>query len=491
MQVRELLSVLPEARGLSSFSDFDVPVVVYDPLRVVPGAVFVAIDIYTQLDKVEIPDGHEKIAEAVAKGAAVVVVEKDVPVPAPAIRVRVPDSRAALAALANKFYGYPSRELKLIGVTGTNGKTTTTHVVESILQEKAGVGLIGTLYYKINGTIHQSKDTTPEPPDLHAIFRQMANERVTYCVLEVSSHGIDFHRVDGCDFEVAVFTNLTQDHLDYHRTMENYRRTKMRLFEWLGADKHAVINRDDASADHFVSATRAKVLTYGVKNRADIMAREVRLSVRGTDFQLHTPAGAVPVHMRLLGMFNVYNALAATGVALAQGYDLEAIRQGLARPIRVAGRFELIDRGQEFTVVVDYAHTPDGMTNVLSLARSLHPKRVITVFGCGGDRDKEKRPLMGQIAAQMSDLVIVTADNPRNEDPAQIAAEIVAGIGAAPHEVILDRHEAIARALRQARAGDIVMLLGKGHESTQTLKDRTVPFNDAQVAAEILEELAA
>lgn len=491
MHVRELLSILPEARGISPLPDLDVKAVVYDPLRVVPGALFVAINVYTQLDKVEIPDGHEKIGEAVAKGAAVVIAEKDVPVPAPATKVLVPDSRAALALLAGKFYGYPSRRLKLIGVTGTNGKTTTTHIVESILRQNAGVGLIGTLYYKINGSIYQSKDTTPEPPDLHAIFRQMVNEQVAYCVFEVSSHGIDFHRVDGCDFEAAVFTNLTQDHLDYHRTMENYRRTKMRLFQWLAPDKYAVINRDDGSADYFIGATRARVLTYGVQKNADVMAREIRLSVSGTKYQLYTPAGTVPVHTRLLGIFNVYNALAAVGAALSQGYDLETIRQGLAQPIRVAGRFELVDRGQDFTVVVDYAHTPDGMTNVLSLARSLQPKRVITVFGCGGDRDKEKRPLMGQIASTMSDLVIVTADNPRNEDPAQIAAEIVAGMGSTPRQVILDRREAIAYALRQAGAGDIVMLLGKGHESTQTLKDRTVPFNDAQVAAELLEELAA
>lgn len=491
MRLRELLSVLPEAKGLSALPDLAVPAVVYDPLRVVPGAVFVAINVYTQLDKVEIPDGHDKIDEAVARGAAVVVLQKDREVPVPAVKVQVADSRAALAMLANKFYGYPSQQLKLIGVTGTNGKTTTTHIVESIFLQKTGVGLIGTLYYKINGIIHQSKDTTPEPPDLHAIFRRMVDENVSHCVLEVSSHGIDFHRVDGCQFDVAVFTNLTQDHLDYHGTLENYRRTKMRLFEWLAPDKHAVVNRDDPSADCFIKATRARVLTYGVERPADLMARDIRLSVRGTAYQLCTPAGAIPVQMRLLGLFNVYNALAAAGAALSQGVDLETTKQGLERPIRVAGRFELIERGQDFTVVVDYAHTPDGMTNVLTLARSLQPNKVITLFGCGGDRDKEKRPIMGRIAGQMSDLVVVTADNPRNEDPAQIAEQIVAGMDAAPHKVILDRREAIAYALRQARPGDIVMLLGKGHESTQTLKDRTVPFNDAQVAAELLDELAA
>ncbi len=221
------------------------------------------------------------------------------------------------------------------------------------------------------------------------------------------------------------------------------------------------------------------------------MARDIRLSVRATEFLLTTPAGEVPVRMRLLGMFNVYNALAAAAAAFSQGFDVQTVRAGLEAPIRVAGRFELIERGQDFTVVVDYAHTPDGMNKVLSLARSLRPNRVLTVFGCGGDRDKEKRPIMGRIAGQLSDLVVVTADNPRNEDPAHIAAEIVAGLGRAPHEVILDRREAIAYALRQARAGDIVLLLGKGHESTQTLKDRTIPFNDAEVATQILEEIGA
>jgi len=490
MTLQALLEALPEKEIVGKTKGVKIKGIVYDPLRVKPGYLYVAIPMYTQLDKIEIPDGHRGVAEAVRKGAVAAVIQKDVEVPAPAVKIKVPDSRYALALLAHKFYGYPSRKLKLIGVTGTNGKTTTTHIIESILIQTYKVGLIGTLYYKLQGVIHPSKDTTPEPPDLQEIFRQMTNRHFDYCVMEVSSHGIDFHRVEGCRFEAAVFTNLTQDHLDYHRTMENYLMTKVRLFKGLEPDKFAIVNVDDSYARYFIENTPAQVITYGVRTSADVAATDIELSIKGTNFRLKTPRGIVDIHSRLIGLFNVYNSLAGAAACLSQGIDLEVIKRGLEAKIHVAGRFELVERGQDFSVVVDYAHTPDGLRNVLSLARDLRPRRVITVFGCGGDRDKGKRPLMGKVASELSDMVIVTSDNPRNEDPEKIARDILRGIRGKNYRVILDRYEAIEYAIRMARSGDIVMLCGKGHETTQTLKDRIIEFSDAKVAAEILERCA-
>ncbi|RME01890.1 MAG: UDP-N-acetylmuramoyl-L-alanyl-D-glutamate--2,6-diaminopimelate ligase, partial [Calditrichaeota bacterium] len=430
--------------------------------------------------------GHAVVNDAIANGAVAVVLDRDLPVPDSVVKILVPDSRYALALLANKFYNYPSRDIRMIGITGTNGKTTTTHIIDSIFSQKFRTGLIGTLYYKINGVIHKSKDTTPEPPDLQAIFTKMKQERVDYCAMEVSSHGIEFFRVEGVNYDVAIFTNLTQDHLDFHKTIDSYRNAKMKLFSWIGEDGYAIINNDDPSAHYFRDATRARVLTYGIKQPADIMAKDIDIHIKGMAFTLTTPAGEVRVAPKLVGTFNIYNILASVGAAVSQGLDLATIKQGLEQPIHVAGRFELIDCGQPFSVVVDYAHTPDGIENVLKLARALNPNRIITVFGCGGDRDKEKRPLMGKVVSQFSDYFIITADNPRNEDPANIAGDIKTGLTHTNGEEITDRHEAIERAIDMAEEGDIVMILGKGHETTQTLKHETIPFNDVEVARSIL-----
>jgi UDP-N-acetylmuramoyl-L-alanyl-D-glutamate--2,6-diaminopimelate ligase len=379
--------------------------------------------------------------------------------------------------------------MKMIGVTGTNGKTTTTHIIDSILMQKYRTGLIGTLYYKINGEIRKSKDTTPEPPDLQEIFRQMVAEQVDYCAMEVSSHGIDFFRVQGVDYNVGLFTNLTQDHLDYHKTMEHYLQTKLKLFQWLAPHDHAVANIDDPHAVDFFNATVANKISYGIQNKADVMAKDIKFSIKGTQYRLCTPIGEIEIKQQLAGLFNVYNSLAAVAVAISQNFDLDTIKAGLEQKIVVSGRFELVEKGQPFSVVVDYAHTPDGIDNVLKLAKNLNPKRLITVFGCGGDRDKEKRPIMGKIASQYSDMIVLTADNPRNENPEQIIDQILKGMDKAPYHRIIDRGEAIEFAIHQAKPGDIVMLIGKGHETTQTLKDRTVHFNDVEEAEKILEKL--
>lgn len=489
MKLWYLLDQLAEKQVSEAAYDIDIKAIVYDPLRVKPGFMYVAINIYTQLDKVEILDGHEKVREAIDNGATVVVLQRDVPLPEFVTKVIVPDSRYALAILSDAFYGHPSGKMKLLAVTGTNGKTTTTHIVENILIQKYKIGLIGTLYYKLHGVIHQSKDTTPEPPDLQTIFKKMADENFDYCVLEASSHGIDFHRLDGCKFDVAAFTNLSQDHLDYHKTMGNYLETKTRLFRWLEKDKYAIINIDDPVAQRFIDATQARILTYGIEKEADVMAKNIQLGIQRTRYILATSVGEIAIESRLVGGFNVYNALAATSVCLSQNVDLDTIKKGLESKIQVAGRFEQVDKGQDFSVVVDYAHTPDGLENVLKLARDLKPRRLITVFGCGGDRDKEKRPLMGQVASNYSDEIIITADNPRSEDPNIIFQEIARGIIGNNYKIVLDRREAIKQALSNARKGEIVMICGKGHETTQTVKGHTFHFNDVEVAEDILEEL--
>ena len=489
MELETLLQVLPEKHVSGNIEGIDIKGVVYDPLRVKHGFIYVAINIYTQLDKIEIPDGHDKVDDAIKNGASVVVLQHDMEVPGSVVKIVVPNSRLALALLANKYYDYPSRKMKMIGITGTNGKTTTTHIIDSILLQKYRTGLIGTLYYKINGKIYKSKDTTPEPPDLQEIFTHMVNENVEYCAMEVSSHGIDFYRVEGVNYNVALFTNLSQDHLDYHKTMEHYLQTKKKLFQWLTSEDYAIANIDDPHGQEFLDVSRGKPISFGINNPADVMAKNIELSIKGSKYRLITPDGEIDIDQKLVGIFNVYNSLAAVAVAFSQGFDLETIKKGLEQNIRVAGRFELVDKGQEFSVVVDYAHTPDGMEKVLKLSKDLNANRIITVFGCGGNRDKEKRPLMGEVADKYSDIIVLTADNPRNEDPEQIISEISEGIKSAETYKIIDRYEAIEFAINHAQPNDIIMILGKGHETTQTLKDKTIHFNDMEVANEILSNL--
>jgi UDP-N-acetylmuramoyl-L-alanyl-D-glutamate--2,6-diaminopimelate ligase len=489
MQLTKLLDELKEKKMYDNVDDIDIKGIVYDPLRVLPGYLYIAINMYTQMDKIEIPDGHDRVQQAIKQGAVAVVLQQDMNIPKNVAKIVVPNSRYALALIANRFYEFPSRRLKMIGVTGTNGKTTTTHIIESILIQKYRMGLIGTLYYKLNGEINKSKDTTPEPPDLQEIFRCMVEKNIEYCVMEVSSHGIDFFRVVGVDYNVGVFTNLTQDHLDYHKTMEHYLQTKIKLFKWLDPNDFAIANADDVHAKDFLDATVAHKLTFGINNKADVMAKDIIFTIKGTLYRLVTPIGEIDIDQQLVGLFNVYNSLAAVAVAVSQNFDLETIKSGLEKKIKVSGRFQLVDKGQPFSVVVDYAHTPDGMEKVLNLAKKLNPNRLITVFGCGGDRDKEKRPIMGKIAAQYSDMIVLTADNPRNEDPEQIIDQIVKGMDHKPHHRIIDRHDAIEFAIRQAQAGDIVMLVGKGHETIQTLKDKTIHFNDVKEAEKVLEKM--
>ena len=316
MKLKQLLSVIPETTSVSGDTNIDIKGVVYDPLRVNKDFLYVAINIYTQLDKIELPDGHEFVDKAIEAGTSAVILDHDIPVPDGITKIVVPNSRLALALVAGEFYNHPSRKMKLIGVTGTNGKTTTAHVVEAILIEKYRIGLIGTLYCKVAGQIKKSKDTTPEPPDLQEIFQDMVDSDCTHAVMEVSSHGVDFHRVDGVTYEVGGWTNFTQDHLDYHGSMEEYRECKLRWVRTLEHEKHMIVNVDDPSVDYFRNAAKAKVITYGLNNKAEVTAKDVELSGDGTKFTLVTPQGEIGISAKLRGQFNLYNMLC--GVAMSQ-----------------------------------------------------------------------------------------------------------------------------------------------------------------------------
>lgn len=464
----------------------------YDSRRVKPGFVFFAIKGFVE-------DGHDYVADAVGRGAAGVVVEKVVAVPAGIPLFRVADTRLALALAAARFYGFPGRRLRLVGVTGTNGKTTTTHLIRALYQalgEK--VGLIGTLYAKIGDVVIPEERTTPESLDLQALLHQMSEEGATTAVMEVSSHALALKRVAGLEFDVAVFTNLTQDHLDFHRDAEDYFKAKAELFtEFIkpgvkSRPKLSVLNIDDPYGVRLSAVTNSRIITYGIDRAADVCARDIVLTGAGTGFVAEGSWGQVPVKLKLVGRFNVYNALAAFAVGLGEGVPPEEMAQVLEGVPAVPGRFEQVDMGQDFTVVVDYAHTPDGLENVLRAARALTRKRLIVVFGCGGDRDPTKRPVMGELAGKLADFTAVTSDNPRSEDPLAIISAIEAGLrrtGTQKYVVEPDRRQAIAVALQQARSGDVVVIAGKGHEDYQIIGDAKLPFDDRKVTAAILRDL--
>lgn len=445
-------------------------------------------------------DGHDFIAQAIENGAVAVLVEKDVAVPEGIAVLKVGDVRAAMQAIVPYFYGYPGRALRMIGVTGTNGKTTITYLIRAILR-RAGykVGLIGTIRIMIEDEVLPIHNTTPDVVDLQRVLAQMAAAGVTYVVMEVSSHALAQNRVAGCEFDTAVFTNLTRDHLDYHKTFENYTAAKALLFDNVSAAtavkprKTAVLNMDDAAGSVMRAHTKCSVLTYGVQCGADLKAEEIRVLAKGADFKIACAAGDMALNLKITGLFNVYNVLGAVGATLAEGVSPEVIQATLEDFTSVPGRFELVDEGQPFSVIVDYAHTPDGLENILKTARQIAAKRILTVFGCGGDRDRTKRPIMGRIAAQLSDVVIATSDNPRSEDPAFILSQVEEGVLSAldgkPHEKIADRRAAIRRAIALAKEGDIVIIAGKGHETYQILQHETIHFDDKEVAREALREL--
>lgn len=461
--------------------------IAYDSREVKPGCLFVAIPGFHV-------DGHNYLADAAARGAAAAVISRNVPVPPQLTWLQVTDTRKALSLLAQRFFGFPAQKLRLVGVTGTNGKTTTTLLVDHILR-RAGhqVGVIGTVKVRIADQEYPVKHTTPEAADLQAYLARMVSSGAGYAVMEVSSHALALDRVAGCEFDLAVFTNLTQDHLDLHGDMQSYLEAKALLFSSLAPagkpDKAGIVNNDDAAAAFLRQQTRVPLITYGVRQPADWQAGEINFDHAGTRFQL-LQRGRRQGWFQVVtpGLFSVYNALAAIAVCSHEGVPLELIRAALAEAPSIPGRFQPVRCGQGFDVVVDYAHTPDGLENILNTARHYATGRVIVVFGCGGDRDRRKRPLMGEIANRLADLAVVTSDNPRSENPDSIAAEILVGmVDRNRVQVELDRAAAIFSVIQQASPGDVVVIAGKGHETYQVFAAETKHFDDREVARQALE----
>ena len=436
-------------------------------------------------------DGRQFALDAVSRGAIAVVSETAAPADFPVPWIEVSHGRQALALAARNFYGRPDERIGLTGITGTNGKTTTGFLVDSVLRA-AGytTALIGTIEYHLAGRVLPAVNTTPESLELVRLFDELLQAGGSHATMEVSSHALALGRVYGLHFHTAVFTNLTRDHLDFHGTMEGYFAAKQMLFTGAGAPppQFAVLNRDDEYAAQIPLPAHTEVFWYGYGPQANLRARRIHSGFKGLHFEVQSGRTHFKVESPLTGKINVYNILAACGVGLSYGIPPETVAKGIAALKAVPGRFERVDEGQPFLVVVDYAHTDDALRNVIAVARSLEPKRVITLFGCGGDRDRTKRPLMGQAAAEASDFVVLTSDNPRSEDPLAIMNDALVGIRRkdVPHLVEPDRAAAIDRALKEAREGDIVILAGKGHETYQVLKDRTIPFDDRTVARELL-----
>ncbi len=472
--------------------DIGVSGLSYDSRKVRPGYVFVCVEGFKT-------DGHQYVPSALESGAAAVVAQKPVEVPGGVPLVLTGDSRKALALMGAAFADYPSRQLNMVGITGTNGKTTTTYLIEQIFKEMGHkVGLIGTIMNKIGDRVLPVSNTTPESLDLQLLLRDMVNEGVTHAVMEVSSHALELDRVAGVEYDTAVFTNITQDHLDFHETMENYLAAKKKLFAGLSrysgkqGQKYGIVNIDDPSAREIVDSATGRVVTYGVEKDCDIRAGNISLRAGGVSFDVYTPAGDVYLGLHLTGLFNVYNALAAVAVGFVNDIDLTSIKEALESVKGVPGRLEKVDEGQDFSVLVDYAHTPDGLENIIKAARGFARGRVVTVFGCGGDRDRTKRPIMGEISGRLSDYTVITSDNPRTEDPLFIIAQIEEGVRKAAdrsrYSVIPDRREAIGYAINMARPGDVVLIAGKGHETYQLVQDKVLHFDDREEASKALKQ---
>ena len=461
--------------------------VAYDSRRVERGQIFVAL-------KGQHADGAAFARDAIGRGAVAVVSEEPPPADVTVPWLLVTDARLSLALAAAALYRHPSLEMQVVGITGTNGKTTTAYLVASIF-DAANIrsGVLGTVGYRIGDVTREAVHTTPEAPELQQLLREMVDQGCHACAMEVSSHALSLRRVDGTAFSAAVFTNLTRDHLDFHADMEAYFQAKRRLFEILPADAPSLINLDDPRGAALAEAG-GRPVTYAVNRSADITPGPLSFSLDGLVFDVRTPRGTVHVRSSLVGRPNVYNILAAVSTATALGLSFDAIERGVRSLEGVPGRFQVISNPKdEFTVVVDYAHTDDALKNLLETARPLARGRLITVFGCGGDRDRTKRPLMGAVAGRLSDLIVTTSDNPRSEDPQRIVDEIQRGItvdtrpGTAPRLLsIVDRREAIQKAIELARPGDVVLVAGKGHEKYQVIGDQVIPFDDVAVVRDAL-----
>ena len=488
MQLKVLARAIAPRRLIGSL-DREVESIAYDSRRVQGNTLFVAI-------RGEKSDGHQFVDQAIEQGASVIVAEREISSPRATCLV-VEDSRSALADLSSAFYGVPARKLKMAAVTGTNGKTTTTFLIKHIC-EKAGMrcGLLGTVQYEIGDRILPAIRTTPEALDIQELLAQIVNAGGRAAAMEVSSHALAQDRTRGIEWDVAVFTNLTQDHLDFHRTMENYFEAKAKLFQNLPLQSKkkgasAVINIDDRYGEKLVDRLAGKipVVTYGLGLHADFRASNYRTEFAGTSYQLDARGRSYLVRVPLIGRFNVANSMAALAAATVMGVNLRAAILSLARSPQVPGRLELVPAKRQFQIFVDYAHTDDALRNVLKTLRELKPRKLIVVFGCGGDRDRKKRPLMGRVTDELADHAIITSDNPRKENPDTIINEVEKGFGSTHYEKIVDRSEAIRHAVAMAQPRDLVLIAGKGHEKYQEFADHTIPFDDIQVARRALDDL--
>src|SRR5437870_9581324 len=487
MQLKTLIDGIPVRQVIGTL-DRPVESIAYDSRRAQRNSLFVAL-------RGGKSDGHQFIAQAVEKGASVIVAEREEKYPRVTYLV-VENSRTALADLSRVFYGRPGDRLKLAAVTGTNGKTTTTFLIKHIC-EKAGVrcGLLGTVRYEIADRVLPAVRTTPEALEVQELLAQMVNAGCRAAAMEVSSHALAQDRARGLEWDVAVFTNLTQDHLDFHGTMESYFDSKAKLFAQLGSQQKkpkpvAIVNIDDRYGEQLLDriGKRVAVVTYGMSVRADFRASNYRVEFNGTSYQLDARGKSYLVRVPLIGRFNVANSVAALAAANALGIGLRDAVLSLGKSPQVPGRLEIVPAKRQFQVFVDYAHTPDALLNVLKTLRELEPRRLIVVFGCGGNRDREKRPLTGQVVDQNADYTIITSDNPRKEDPDKIIAEIEKGFRSSRYEKIVDRTQAIGRAIALAQPRDIVLIAGKGHENYQEFADYTIPFDDIQVARRAIED---
>lgn len=486
----EITKILPTAQVIGS-SEKTITDVTADSREVTAGSLFICL-------KGAHVDGHKYLTQAAKSGAVVALVE-DLPevFPEGLTLLKVEDTRVAMELVAPFFYDYPGKTMRMIGVTGTNGKTTTTNIIRAILR-KAGfkVGLIGTINIMIEDEAIVAHNTTPDVVDLQRALFKMKEAGCDYVVMEVSSHALALNRVAGCEYDTAVLTNITQDHLDFHKTLENYRDAKGLLFEHLHEgnkpNKTAIFNMDDASSAILIKRTQAPVLTFGEGQGNEIYPLSFNVHAKDMALHLHTPVGDMDLLLKITGEFNVYNVMSAVAATLAEKIDKGIIEEVLNGFDGVPGRFQLVEAGQPYTVIVDYAHTPDGLENVLETARSITKGKLWVVFGCGGDRDNKKRPIMGQVALDLADNIVVTSDNPRTEDPVAIIDEIATVLQVVPEgkkvELIIDRKEAICHALAEAANDDVILIAGKGHENYQILADKTIHFDDCEVVREFCEK---
>jgi UDP-N-acetylmuramoyl-L-alanyl-D-glutamate--2,6-diaminopimelate ligase len=460
----------------------DVAGIAYDSRKVEAGYVFVAITGFET-------DGHQYIDEAIANGANVILAEQEIEQQEVTV-IQVDDTRAALAQISAKFYDYPADELTVIGVTGTNGKTTTTYLIEGILSSLGlKTGLVGTIKNKVGSNEESSSRTTPESLDLQRMFAEMLADGVTHVVMEVSSHALALDRVLGIDFDRKVFTNLSRDHLGFHESFEQYLNAKLKLFK--SNDKPSIINVDDSRADKMADEISGTILTYGIEREADFSGSEIEINAKGVQYNLLNNDTSLEIDLQLTGKFNVYNSLAAISTVVSMGYDLAEVKEQIEEISGVPGRFETINAGQDYGVIVDYAHTPDGMKNVLETAAAMDKNRLIVLFGCGGDRDRSKRPAMASLAEKYADYTIVSNDNPRSENQSKIFSEIKVGFSEEfkAYEIIADRKKAIEYAIKMAKKNDLVLLLGRGHEKYQILNNKKIKLDDRQVAYQAAAEV--